>query len=118
MTTSKYFNPKDEIVIDSDDEDIKIIGTKMSSSQKRPFESSDDEKPEKQLKTSLSDRMVLSVQYEKLDNNEDKAKIDFEKMCEDSIQELQKMFPQIDIFEIQDALIECDWSVFNASIQL
>lgn len=49
---------------------------------------------------------------------EDLARLAFEETCEKSIADLQALFPEIDVCEIQDALIQSDWSVFNASIRL
>ena len=54
----------------------------------------------------------------KTNNDDQMAKLAFEEMCETTIKELQDLFPEIDVCEIQDALIESNWSVFNASIKL
>ncbi|CAG2107895.1 unnamed protein product [Medioppia subpectinata] len=77
---------------------------------KRVIDDSDDEDvSRKQQKTSSNSYSL----------NEDAiGKMAFEEMCESTIRELQQLFPEIDICEIQDALIQSDWSVFNASIKL
>jgi SWI/SNF-related matrix-associated actin-dependent regulator 1 of chromatin subfamily A len=54
-------------------------------------------------------------QYE---TNDEIGRIAFENMCESAIKELMDLFPEIDVCEIQDALLETNWSVFNASIKL
>lgn len=75
---------------------------------KRMFFDEDEDEDRKNKKQMISN-------YE---TNDEIGKSNFEDMCETSIKELIDLFPEIDVCEIQDALIESNWSVFNASIKL
>ncbi|XP_054163041.1 SWI/SNF-related matrix-associated actin-dependent regulator of chromatin subfamily A containing DEAD/H box 1-like [Oppia nitens] len=84
---------------------------------KRRLDDSDDEElSRKQIKTTTTTNDKNGSADKRIED--DIGKMAFEEMCENTIKELQSLFPEIDICEIQDALIQSDWSVFNASILL